>query len=721
MQGGREFETIGQVASLDDVEHVSRDTAVTVTVANRLGQAREEFVRHTPAGVRLALKVLLVGIICHLAIQVGHQSKLPPHDISALWPASAILVSVLVASPIRHWWAYLLGGYATYAIDVARAGFLVSDALYQLADIIKVLIAAVGVRWFADGLRAFDSLRSLARYIGFAVLVAPAISGLVAAAAGGTESYWFYWRAWYFSEALAFLTLAPAILTWIKVVQTPPDNVTRDRVLEGTLLACGLFAISVGVFTLAGEGESVPTLVYLPLPFLLWAAVRFGPTGINTALLAVAFLAISGVVRGRGPFSTGAPSDNVLPLQLFLITLSLPLMCLAALVTERRAKTEALRESESRFRTMADTAPVLMWMSDTRKLCTFFNKSWLDFTGRTLAQELGDGWVEGVHPDDRERCLAIYVDAFDARREFAMEYRLRRHDGEYRWVYDKGVPRGTAEGTFLGYIGCADDITPLREAELTSERHRAELAHVARLSTMGELAVSLAHELNQPLGAILSNADAVELLLDAEPPKLEDARRVLLDLKRANQRASDVVVRIREMLRKRELAFELYDLNAAAAEIVRLLEMDAMARGVQVLTEFESLPVVRGDRLQFQQVLLNLFMNGMDAMAGTPAGRRYLIVRTLNREDRHVEIAVADSGGGIDAAHSLRLFEWFFTTKKNGMGLGLALCRSIVQAHGGRIWAENSTGGGATIRFVLPVDAEQRNPHANPSTPGTPA
>ena len=214
--------------------------------------------------------------------------------------------------------------------------------------------------------------------------------------------------------------------------------------------------------------------------------------------------------------------------------------------------------------------------------------------------------------------------------------------------------------------------------------------------------------MNQPLGAISSNVDAVELLLDAEPPKLEDARRVLLDLKRANQRASDVVLRIRGLLRKRELAFELYDLNAAAAEVVRLLDTDAMARGVQVLMEFDSLPAVRGDRLQFQQVLLNLLMNGMDAMVGTPAGRRHLNVRTLHNADGDVEIAVADTGGGIDAADMPRLFDSFFTTKKDGMGLGLALCRSIVQAHGGRIWAENNSGGGATFRFVLPVDAEQR-------------
>ena len=240
------------------------------------------------------------------------------------------------------------------------------------------------------------------------------------------------------------------------------------------------------------------------------------------------------------------------------------------------------------------------------------------------------------------------------------------------------------------------------------QQQRTELAHASRLATLGELSASIAHEVNQPLGAISGNADAVELLLDAEPPKLEDARRVLLDLKRANQRASDVVLRIRELLGKRERTFELYDLNATAAEIVRLLDTDAMARGIQVRTEFGSLPVVRGDRLQFQQVLLNLLMNGMDAMIGTPAGHRHLHVRTSHNAEGDVEIAVADTGGGIDAADILLLFDPFFTTKKDGMGLGLALCRSIVQAHGGRIWAENSPGGGATFRFVLPVDAGQR-------------
>ena len=252
------------------------------------------------------------GVVCHLSIQVGHAFKFPPHDISALWPTSAILVSILVASPIRHWWVYLLAGYSTYAIDVARFGFLASDVLYNLADIIKVLIAAVGVRWFAGGLRAFDNLRGLVLYIAFAVVLAPVTSAFIAALAGAGGNYWFYWRSWCMSEALAFLVLAPAILTWIAAARAAPRGISFARSLEAGMLAAGLIAISLVVLhgPPAVEG-SVPVLVYLPLPFLLWAAVRFGPVGVNTALLAVAFLAISGILQGRGPFATPAPGERV--------------------------------------------------------------------------------------------------------------------------------------------------------------------------------------------------------------------------------------------------------------------------------------------------------------------------------------------------------------------------------------------------------------------------
>jgi len=242
-----------------------------------------------------------------------------------------------------------------------------------------------------------------------------------------------------------------------------------------------------------GNSGSVPALVYLPLPLLLWAAMRFGPIGVNTSLMIVALLSISGAVHGRGPFAVSSPAENVLSLQLFLIVISLPLMFLAALIEERRANTNVLRESEARFRSMADTAPVLIWMSGADKLCHFFSKGWLDFTGRTLEQELGNGWSEGVHSEDRDGCLRTYVDAFDQRREFTLEYRLRRRDGHYRWILDKGLPRFGPDGTFLGYIGCGNDITELRGAlaEIQGLKDQLELENAYLRQ---ETSVSHSHE-----------------------------------------------------------------------------------------------------------------------------------------------------------------------------------------------------------------------------------
>ena len=185
----------------------------------------------------------------------------------------------------------------------------------------------------------------------------------------------------------------------------------------------------------------------------------------SASMLVITFQAIWGAMHGRGPFLMQTPAENALALQMFLLVTATPLMFLAVVIEEEKRSQYALRESEVRFRGMADTAPVMIWMSGTDKLCTFFNKGWLDFTGRRLEQELGNGWTEGVHREDFDRCLDVYVKSFDARQPFTMEYRLRRHDGEYRWILDTGTPRFADDGAFLGYIGSCLDITERKRAE----------------------------------------------------------------------------------------------------------------------------------------------------------------------------------------------------------------------------------------------------------------
>jgi signal transduction histidine kinase len=314
--------------------------------------------RERPA-LRLALNVLLVGLVCEVSTEYGFAIKFPPHYISPLWPTGAILFGVLVATPPRHWWAYTLAAYFTSVLRNVWQGLPVSSVLFVVAGITEYLIDAVAVRRLAGGLRVFDSLRGLVVYICTAVLLAPLISSFVAVAST-TDNYWFYWRAWFLAEATAFVMLAPALLTWIAVARTRLKGVALARVFEAGLIGCALLAISVRVFIgpTAAQG-SIPALVYLPLPLLLWAAVRFGPAGVSTCLLMVALVSISGAVRGLGPFAGIRTADSVLSLQLFLITMAIPLMFLATLTEERREKDAALGERVKELTLLHQTASLL--------------------------------------------------------------------------------------------------------------------------------------------------------------------------------------------------------------------------------------------------------------------------------------------------------------------------------------------------------------------------
>jgi signal transduction histidine kinase len=240
-----------------------------------------------------------------------------------------------------------------------------------------------------------------------------------------------------------------------------------------------------------------------------------------------------------------------------------------------------------------------------------------------------------------------------------------------------------------------------------TEEARQQLAHASRLALLGELTASIAHEINQPLGAILSNADAAELLLEASPPALGEVRQILTDIRRDDLRASEVIRHLRTLLRKREIEVQPMNLNEVIAEVIDLVRGEARRRDIALVADLAAdLPSVRGDRVHLQQVFLNLLLNGMEAMAETPRNRA-LTVRTSWKETGFVESAVFDAGSGIAPNQLARLFEPFFSTKREGMGLGLSIARSLVEAHGGRIWAENNAGGGAAFRFTLPTDHDR--------------
>ncbi len=796
------------------------------------------------------------------------------------------------------------------------------------------------------------------------------------------------------------------------------------------------------------------------------------------------------VLKTRGPlhFEETVPQDDGLHTY---VSVKVPLtardntyaICgISTDITEQSLAKERIRESEQRFRLMADTTPIMVWMSGTDRLCTYFNRHWLEFTGRTMEQELGNGWAQGVHPGDLERCLQIYNDSFDRRAPFEMDYLLRRADGEYRGVLDRGAPIFSSEGAFRGYIGGCIDITerkraekalsesedryrdlvehsrdlicthdldgvvlsinphaaknlgydqkdiigtniqdilapesgdrfdvymttlqrdgyssgvmvvrtrsgenriweydnslrtqgvavpivrgmardvterklaeekfrlavealpnamvmaddqgkivlvntqterlfgynraellgqpvevliperyrgnhpehradfvaepearsmgagqdlyglrkdgsevpieiglnpirtdegilvlssivditerkraeenlrrsealstsvlaslsghvaiidregtivavntnqsarqerpktavnkytissvrtnyvevlrrtaksdptarqildgilsvvdgirkefsleyscampagvqwfemsvqPLRRreggavvahldvtnrklAEIEAQQHRQEIAHVTRVATIGELTASLAHELNQPLTAIRSNTQAAERFLRSDTPDLNEVREILADIVADNRRASEVISRLRALMKKSELEMMNQDLSQLLRDVVKLVHSEAVIKRVFIETDLSpDLPMINGDRVQLQQVALNLIINGLEAMKDTVVEQRRLVIRTV-RDAAGVVVAVRDSGTGIAQEELARIFDPFYTTKLEGMGMGLSICRTIIEAHGGRLWAENNPDRGATFSFSLP-------------------
>jgi PAS domain S-box-containing protein len=643
------------------------------------------------------------------------------------------------------------------------------------------------------------------------VLALPAASAFAGAASRGGvgHEYWASWEQWFLGDAMTQLIVTPFLFYWV-LRPASQRKLSSMQWLEALLLAMGLLvSLTLAFEPAANQLGFADSRLYAPVAFLFWAAVRFGMRGATAATAILTCFAVAAAQSGEGAFGRSA-ADAASGLQQFLLLRAAPLYLVAVLLEQTRRVQLSLLESERRFRDIADNAPVLIWIAGPDSKCEFFNKVWLEFTGRTFSQEYGDGWVEGVHPDDLERCMSTYLASVAARRKFEIDYRLRRHDGEYRWILDRGVPRFATNGEFVGFIGSAIDVTERRQQEsalrVNEERYRAvvesqtelvcrftpdlkltfvneaycrlhgkrraallgtrllahltaetrelvatcvsqalpgrdpveweceasfpdgssgwqhwscrsiagsgdappelqaighditdrkraeqaqrQLAHAARLAAVGELTAMIAHEINQPLCAILSNAEAAETLLRRENPPLDEIREIIAD--------------IRSLAGRRETQFQAVDLNRMVAHVLRLVSGDAVYRRVRIQHEFDtSLPLVSVDQPQIEQVLLNLIVNGMDAMHATPDAARELSVQTRSAGSGFVEISVGDNGSGIAAEQLAELFDSFFTTKPEGMGVGLSIARSIVLAHGGRIWAANREGCGAVFRFTL--------------------
>jgi PAS domain S-box-containing protein len=382
-------------------------------------------------------------------------------------------------------------------------------------------------------------------------------------------------------------------------------------------------------------------------------------------------------------------------------------------ITERKRSEESLRRSQSYLAEAERLTHTGSYAGDSTTQPLYWSEELYRIFGFDPQQGLPtrEQPLERVHPEDLDKLLQAFSRVIDERVDSEVEYRLVLPDGAVKWVHGIGHPVLNANGEFVEVIGTAVDITERKHAEEERARlHQLEtdLEHINRVSIMGELTASIAHEVNQPLSGVVSNGSACLRWLAGDTPNIEEARETARRIVRDGRRAAEIIGRIRALTKRTAMPKGELDLNETIREILPLVGDEAKKKSVTIRTSFgNDVFLVLGDRVQLQQVVLNLVMNGIEAMNTVTDRARELVITSRNTDSDQVEVTVEDSGTGLDPDANARIFEAFYTTKPTGMGMGLSICRSILQAHDGRLWATASPGAGTTFHFTLPKKQEE--------------
>lgn len=675
--------------------------------------------------------VLLLAAAYFAAAELGLAMVGTHGNVSPVWPPTGVAIAGLLILGARAWPAIAAGAFLANLLTGVPVGVALGIGAGNTLEALTAvfLLQRVGFR------NALERVQDVAALVLLAVFVSPIVSatvGVLSLDLGGAlrGGDWAHlWFVWWAGDAGGALLVTPVLLTWHEAWRRGADWRRLRRAVPA-----GLALLSVCVLVFRVElGQSVRSypFEYAVLPVLFWIALRFGQIGSVTAILTVAVSAIWGTLGGVGPFMHVRWEESIWMQQAFLGVVGITVMVVTAVIGERRSAENEVRASEERFRTIFENAPVMIDSFDEAGNCVLWNRECEKRLGWTLEEIAASRDPLSLAYPDRAARNAVLADIKRADGSFR-QYRLLAKDGSTRvqqWANFR-LPQGTFIS--LGYdvterVHAEAEIRALNEhlekrvrertaqleaaierrerAEEQARRHQADLAHVLRVQTMGEMAAGLAHEINQPLGAIANYAQGCRRRI-ASGSLTETELTVMLDsIASEALRAGQTIRHLRSLVRKQESQREPTDVNRIVHDAVELAEPEARAHGVTVRLELaDDLRPVLVDRIQIEQVVLNLLRNAVEAMHES-SGDALLVVETHTDPACGVEVVVRDTGVGLSTEGAALAFEPFITDKATGLGLGLAISRSIVEMHGGRIWGEPNGARGAAFRFTLPPDS----------------
>jgi PAS domain S-box-containing protein len=654
-------------------------------------------------GLFIAAYVLASGFAQSLAI-------VPGTGIS-IWPPSGLFMATLVPASRPSWPWWVLGGFLAE---------LFSNVLWfhnplPVAILIytgNALEAAAGAWLVNRTCRRPVRLETLQEVLALVVLgagIAPVVSATVGSATlawFGMQSFATAWPLWWIGDATGVLIVAPLALVvfqnWRGTAQ-----LSAARWMEACVL--GLIFLGVAVLSLSGY---LP-FAYIIMPPLLWAAVRFEFKGAAVTLTLLALITAVFTISGASQFAGDPESQKhkQVMLQLFLAISALSALIVAAISRQHQLAVLTLRQSERSLRELVETLPAHIWCTAPDGEPIYFSQQFRDFIGFNVEDKDVDGAARLssvlnaiIHPDDLGTVNTLFAHSLATGASYALKHRQRRFDGQYRWVETRAAAMRNSDDAIVQWnVICLDidgEVRAQEELRLAQER----LARASQAASLAELSAAIAHEVNQPLAAIVANSHACHRWLSAEPANVERATITAERIIRDANAAADVVSRTRALFSQMGQARSLADMTEVISEVCRLMANELAVRNVQVKTELDhSLPPAPIDRVQMQQVLVNLIRNAIDALDTAVDSPRQIRIRSVRDGADTIRVEVRDLGAGVKEPE--RIFEPFFSTKKDGMGMGLAICRSIIEAHDGRLWATDNEPRGTTLAFTLPIHA----------------